>query len=155
MLSDMIRLILENPSRSMADIALESLNHMHRLWPDVTGMPEYMDMIRRAVDMACAADQPDRVAINALGEGWVGDEAMAIAVYCAVRYPDDLAACIRAGVNHSGDSDSTGAIAGNLVGTRLGAIAINADWTEPLDVRESIIHTSQQLTELAAQGLSD
>ena len=62
--------------------------------------------------------------IHQLGEGWVGDEALAIAVFCAVRYQNDFAAGIRAAVNHKGDSDSTGAICGNILGAWLGEEAV-------------------------------
>ena len=66
----------------------------------------------------------DLAAIHKLGEGWVGEEAIAIAVYCAIRHEDDFEAAICAAVNHGGDSDSTGAICGNIMGAKLGYDAI-------------------------------
>jgi ADP-ribosylglycohydrolase len=54
-------------------------------------------------------------ALVRLGGGWVGEEALAIAVTCAIGAPD-FHDGVLAAVNHSGDSDSTGAIAGNLLG---------------------------------------
>ena len=66
---------------------------------------------------------PSTEAFEQLGEGWVGDEALAIAVYSAVRFRDseqrfeDAVCCA---VNHSGDSDSTGAICGQIMGAWLG-----------------------------------
>ena len=67
---------------------------------------------------------PTRVAspetIERLGGGWVGEEALAIALYCALVAQDDFARAVRLAVNHSGDTDSTGAIAGNLVGLMAG-----------------------------------
>ena len=41
-------------------------------------------------------------------------------------------------VNHLGDSDSTGAITGNILGAWLGATAIDKSWLEPLEPREII-----------------
>ena len=81
-----------------------------------------------------ASDLEPAQAVARLGEGWVAEEALAIAVYCAL-----IAADLRAGVilavNHDGDSDSTGAIAGNLLGALHGVQAIPAEWLTPLELR--------------------
>ncbi|MDW3116926.1 MAG: ADP-ribosylglycohydrolase family protein [Roseovarius pacificus] len=53
--------------------------------------------------------------VERLGGGWVAEEALSIALYAACvgkNFEEGL--CIA--VTHSGDSDSTGAIAGNLLG---------------------------------------
>ena len=81
-------------------------------------------LLKKAVDLALNHNVSDLDGIHQLGEGWVGDEALAIAVFCAVRYQNDFAAGIRAAVNHKGDSDSTGAICGNILGAWLGEEAV-------------------------------
>lgn len=81
-------------------------------------------LLKKAVALALDRNVPDLDGIHQLGEGWVGDEALAIAVFCAVRYQNDFAAGIRAAVNHKGDSDSTGAICGNILGAWLGEEAV-------------------------------
>jgi hypothetical protein len=48
--------------------------------------------------------------------GWVADEALAIAVYCAL-VAERLRHGVRLAVNHSGDSDSTGAMTGSILAT--------------------------------------
>jgi ADP-ribosylglycohydrolase len=53
-----------------------------------------------------------------LGEGWVAEQALAIAVY-AVSATRSFRDVVITAVNHGGDSDSTGAIAGNLAGHAL------------------------------------
>lgn len=63
---------------------------------------------------------PDDQAIRQLGEGWVGEEAWAISLFCAVRHADSVEEAIIASVNHDGDSDSTGAITGNIMGAIYG-----------------------------------
>ena len=68
--------------------------------------------------------QGDLGRIHQLGEGWVGDEALAIALYTVLAHPDDIAAALRAAVNHKGDSDSTGAVAGNILGALVGRAAL-------------------------------
>ena len=68
------------------------------------------------VELAAA----DAKNIHSIGGGWVAEEALAIALYCVRRYPYDFQEALRIAVNHSGDSDSTGAIAGNILGAWLG-----------------------------------
>ena len=54
---------------------------------------------------------PGRSEIERLGGGWTGHEALAIALACVESEPT-FEAGVLAAVNHSGDSDSTGSIAG-------------------------------------------
>ena len=86
-----------------------------------------------AVDLAYS-DQPDEECIRALGGGWTGEEALAIAVYCALRHTDSFEKAVVAAVNHSGDSDSTGAICGNIMGLIHGYEAIPAYFKENLEL---------------------
>lgn len=72
-----------------------------------------------------------------LGQGWVAEEALAIALFCALT-AEDFASGVILAVNHSGDSDSTGAITGNLLGALLGAGALPAHWLERLELRAEI-----------------
>lgn len=88
---------------------------------------------------------PDRTNIGRLGEGWVGHEALAIALYCTCRHRDDFGLAIRAAVNHSGDSDSTGAITGNLMGAMWGLQAIPADYLQRLELRGVIEEMARDL----------
>lgn len=65
-----------------------------------------------------------------LGEGWTAEEAVALALYCILRYPDDYVAAVRRGATSEGDSDSIACIAGGIMGARLGLNAIPQDWRE-------------------------
>ena len=67
----------------------------------------------------------------------MAEEALAISFYCALL-AESFEHGIRLAVNHSGDSDSTGAITGNIVGTFLGASAIPPAWVEQLELRSEI-----------------
>jgi len=91
------------------------------------------------------SELPDSVAIKILGEGWVGEEALAIAVYCSLRHRDDFRKAIIAAVNHSGDSDSTGAIAGNILGAYLGLSSIPEKWVKKLEIREAIVKIADEI----------
>ena len=96
-----------------------------------------------------AQNLPDTKAIPQLGEGWVAEEAFAISVYAFLKYPDDIASVLVCAVNHDGDSDSTGAIAGNLAGARLGLSAIPARYTDTLELRDLLIDLADQLEQAA------
>jgi ADP-ribosylglycohydrolase len=58
--------------------------------------------------------------IEQIGSGWVAEEALAISLLCALQYPVDFEQAVLKAVNHSGDSDSTGAITGNIIGLMTG-----------------------------------
>ncbi len=87
----------------------------------------------------------DREAIAHLGEGWIGEEALGIAIYCALKYRDDFRKGLIAAVNHDGDSDSTGAIAGNILGAYLGLGAIPGAWVENIELKELLIEVADDL----------
>ncbi len=71
--------------------------------------------------------------IERLGQGWVAEEALAIALFCALAAHSYEEGVLWA-VNHGGDSDSTGAIAGNLLGAMHGVGAVPRNWIERLDL---------------------
>ncbi len=59
--------------------------------------------------------------------------------------PADFADGIRLAANHSGDSDSTAAITGNLLGTLLGEAAIGPEWLDGLELRDEIAQVADDL----------
>jgi ADP-ribosylglycohydrolase len=83
-------------------------------------------------------------AVETLGGGWIAEEALSIAVYCALVSHDYESAVLLA-VNHSGDTDSTGAITGNLMGALLGPDAIPERWLDELEGREVIDRVASDL----------
>jgi ADP-ribosylglycohydrolase len=85
--------------------------------------------------------------VESLGAGWVAEEALAIGVFCALAAPDLESAQLLA-VNHGGDSDSTGAIAGNLLGAALGEAAIPERWLAVLELRGEVERMAGELAEM-------
>ena len=83
--------------------------------------------------------------IEAIGEGWVAEETLAIAVYCAVKYFDNFEKAIIASVNHKGDSDSTGAVTGNILGAVVGYDAIPEFFNTDLELHDVILHVADDL----------
>ncbi len=90
-------------------------------------------------DMSC-----DK-AIHEIGGGWVGEEAIAIAVYCALKTPDNFEQAVKTAVNHDGDSDSTGAITGNIMGIYLGQSAIPEKWKQRIELGNELKIISSDL----------
>ena len=84
--------------------------------------------------------------IEALGQGWIAEEALAMSVYASLVSPDFESGVLRA-VNHSGDSDSTGAITGNLLGAIHGVEAIPHRWLDALELRDVIADMADDLAE--------
>lgn len=77
---------------------------------------------------------PDIECIERLGGGWTGETALAIALFCALKHTDSFEDAVVAAVNHSGDSDSTGAVCGNLMGLILGYDAIPQHYKDSLEL---------------------
>lgn len=88
---------------------------------------------------------PSSELVETLGGGWVAEEALAISIYCSLVFEDDLSGGLLLAVNHSGDSDSTGAITGNILGALHGVEAIPAHWLERLELRTEIEQVSEDL----------
>ena len=129
---------------SLPEAARHALHTLDAMWPGLDARQSLSRLIERAMALA-EGDKEDTIAIRELGEGWVGDEALAIALYCALKYPADIDRALIAAVNHSGDSDSTGAIAGNIVGAMIGYDAIPEKYKENLELRELILRMADDL----------
>ena len=100
------------------------------------------------VDLALelsSKDSPDHEAIKQIGEGWVAEETLAIAVYCCAKYFDDFEKAMIASVNHGGDSDSTGAVTGNILGAAIGYEAIPEHFKADLQLHDVILHVADDL----------
>ncbi|MER8183928.1 ADP-ribosylglycohydrolase family protein [Kitasatospora sp. NPDC094015] len=88
-------------------------------------------------------------AVERVGLGWIAEECLAVAVYAALAGADARGALLLS-VNHSGDSDSTGAVCGNLVGAVYGEAALPAGWTGAVEGRETVLQVADDLAAVAA-----
>lgn len=144
-LNDILMQILEDSGRRrIEEYVEEALLRLHEivsqedegkkygeLWPDE--IRKQKRLLKKALDLA-ATDIEDHYAIESIGGGWTGHEALAIAIYSAAKHRDSFEDAVVSCVNHSGDSDSTGAICGNIMGCLLGRNAIPAYYTEKLEL---------------------
>ena len=62
-----------------------------------------------------------------------------------MRHIDNIEDCIVCAVNHDGDSDSTGAIAGNIIGAILGYSAIPKHYIENLEIEPVLVSIADDL----------
>ena len=130
---------------TMHEAAESALEAVQRLYPDAKHLKDLIKLVKTAVKLA---DDPKITPVKAyktLGEGWVGDEALAIALFCSVRFEEDFDAAMIASVNHDGDSDSTGAVCGNLLGARLGLNAIPQKYILNLELRSTLMQMAAEL----------
>ncbi|WP_297907407.1 ADP-ribosylglycohydrolase family protein [uncultured Parabacteroides sp.] len=111
---------------------------------DSSDISDLRQLLQMAVRLA-QGDLPDAEAIARIGEGWVAEETLAIAIYCSLRHLTDFEGAIVASVNHSGDSDSTGAVTGNIMGAIVGYEAIPFYYKEQLEIRELIVSVADDL----------
>lgn len=103
------------------------------------------DLLQQAI-FAGEKDFDDMEIISRLGEGWVAEETLAIALYCSLKYSNDLKKALRVAVFHDGDSDSTGSVTGQILGTLLGAKKLPQEEIKRLDLLEPLMKMIERLS---------
>ena len=103
------------------------------------------DLLQQAI-FASEKDFDDMEIISRLGEGWVAEETLAIALYCSLKYSNDLKKALRVAVLHDGDSDSTGSVTGQILGTLLGAKKLPQEEIKRLDLLEPLMKMIERLS---------
>ena len=139
-----VSLLSRDEASSVREAATQALNTLPEAFPNAHYLGQLQELLRYTLRLA-DSDMPDLEAIHALGEGWVAEEALAIGLLCSLRHEDDFAGAITSAVNHGGDSDSTGAIAGNIVGAHLGLAGIPQRYLEHLELRDTISKIADDL----------
>ena len=121
---------------------IAEMRELYKAYPsDVEEMAELAELAIFLLDNG----KSDLENIGCLGEGWTGDEALAIALYCALRHFDSFEDAMIAAVNHRGDSDSTGAVTGNILGAAVGYDELPGFFKEDLEMHELILHMADDL----------
>ena len=132
-----------NGLRSRASLFKENIPMFRK-----NSLGAFLDLIESAVDLS-KKDMRDTDAIRMLGEGWTADEAFAIALYSCLKYSDNFEDAVVCAVNHDGDSDSTGAIAGNIIGTYLGFDNIQQYYVDNVELSNVILEIADDIHSLA------
>lgn len=121
------------------------IKHEYTSEREQKSLEELWALIEKAINQAGDITVLDEFAIQRLGEGWTGDEALAIAIYCTMKHLDNFEDALAAAVNHDGDSDSTGAICGNLMGAIIGYNAIPEHFKQKLELRNLILDIADDI----------
>ncbi|MFO0585464.1 MAG: ADP-ribosylglycohydrolase family protein [Anaeromyxobacter sp.] len=122
--------------RAAAEAVVAELAPVPRAEETVAALRGALELARRG--------EPTPEALETLGGGWVAEEALAIGLAAAL-VAHDFAHGVLLAVNHSGDSDSTGAIAGNLLGAALGEGALPAAWAAKVELRDEVLRAADEL----------
>lgn len=138
-----IRAIVER-NMMLKEAVNEAVTAMENMFSKSKHISDFTAIMKKAVKLS-EKEIDDLTAIHQLGEGWVAEETLAIAVYCALKYQNDFDAALRVSVNHKGDSDSTGAVTGNILGAYLGYQAIPQKYKEHLELHDLIIDIADDL----------
>ena len=131
---------------SITEAVNETLKALDKSFPDSRkAVHELLSSIWSARPLATSASS-DLDAIHALGKGWVADEALAIGILCALRHENDIAGAMTFAANHGGDSNNTAAIAGTLVGARVGFNAIPDRFVDRLELVDVVLELADDVT---------
>ena len=121
-------------------------NMIHDLLDFTTGISSEWDEAIAKVEK-CHDWENEEKALEYLGEGWVGEEAVALALYCFLRYPDDYKKVVLRGANTNGDSDSIASIGGSISGAYLGIDGIREEWIKRIEESEYLDGLAVRLAE--------
>lgn len=139
-----INMIVKNDNLSVLQAVNDSISAMQGLFKNCTHIGYFTEMMKKAVDLA-QKECDDLAAIHQLGEGWVAEETLAIAAYCGIKYQGDFEKAVCTAVNHNGDSDSTGAVCGNIIGAYLGYEAIPQKYKANLEFHDVLLELAEDL----------
>ncbi|SCG46573.1 ADP-ribosylglycohydrolase [Micromonospora siamensis] len=101
------------------------------------GWDECLDALAR-LDDALAGPDDGGDPCRHTGDGWIAEEALATALLCALRHPDDPVGALARGATTAGDSDSIAALAGAFVGAAHGMSAWPAEWATRIEYADQL-----------------
>ncbi|MDE5558750.1 MAG: ADP-ribosylglycohydrolase family protein [Ruminococcus sp.] len=145
--------LISHSDISLKDAVKDSISHTKKLFKNYKHIDYFCQLMNKAVKLS-KKNINDLDAIHELGEGWVAEETLAIAVYCALKYENDFEKAIIVSVNHNGDSDSTGAVTGNILGAYLGMEAIPEKFLENLEVKDVILEIACDLYNYTPENIN-
>jgi ADP-ribosylglycohydrolase len=110
--------------------------------PEATGTRQLLQDVAAALKSSADARASARTS-GSFGQGWVGDEALAVGLHAAAT-ASSFAEAIEVAANHDGDSDSTASIAGQLFGAKHGLAVLPAEAVYRVDVLEPLLELAGQ-----------
>ena len=138
------RLVYMEKRKSLEEIILEARNTAAEVFAGDKYLPELIRIINLAIKLSHNTGN-DLENIHQIGEGWTAEETLGIAIYCSLKYQSNFSAGLMVAVNHKGDSDSTGAVTGNILGALYGYRAIENKWKQNLELLDVILELAVDL----------
>ena len=130
------RLMRGEDLRTAADLAAEqAAKH--------AGHEEVTRRLHAATWLADSGESGPAIIETHLGSGRTAAEALAIGLFAALSSGGDFDNGLRVAVNHSGNSATSGAVCGSLVGALTGADDIPERWLASLELYEVIERLAQ------------
>ncbi len=144
-LAHILNQIVDPPEdQTLKEMIVQARDTACRLFCEDPHIDELKNLIDYAIFLS-ENDSDDLENIRRLGEGWVAEETLAIALYCSLRHQNDFSKGVCAAVNHSGDSDSTGVVTGNILGALLGYEKIEEKWKNKLELKDVLLEMADDL----------
>lgn len=135
----------EPTKERMKRYIMEGVAEIRKLYKTYHNDVERMSGLAEQAVLLLDCGKTDLENIGSLGEGWVGEETLAIALYCALKHFDSFENAMIAAVNHGGDSDSTGAVTGNILGVAVGYEVIPQYFKDDLEMHDLILRMADDL----------
>lgn len=142
----------KEPIRTAIDKALGILNEWEMCQETVQAIEGALALYKTIKE---SKREPSAETIEKLGAGWIAEEALAMSLLASLVYENDFRKGVLFAVNHSGDSDSTGSITGNILGLNNGLKQIPIKWIRKLiaqnivkemgeDIHQKIVNTKDK-----------
>lgn len=146
LMAALIRLALQGQPIAVA--IQQAMQLVEEKFASYAELSSFQQLIALSISLA---GQPgsDQANIAQLGSGWVAEETLAIALYCALKYYDDPRRAVEVAVNHDGDSDSTGALTGQICGVFAGDDWLPVTFVQQLDAKEALAAITDKLSKAA------
>lgn len=130
----------------LVKLALDDVHpkeYLRKVLEITDGISDEFDAIMYKVGQAHFASEEQ--CLRHIGQGWVGDEAIGLAIWCVTKFPDDYVETVRRGANTNGDSDSIACIAGGISAARLGLDAIPTEWINRCENHDYLADLSERM----------
>lgn len=114
----------------------------------IESIKDNIDIIRNlweeVIILFMSTENPSVDDIKQIGQGWVAEETLMIALYCVIQ-AKSFEECIILAANHDGDTDSTAALAGHLYGLINPNEVMNSKFFSRVNEKDLILDYSNKL----------
>lgn len=105
---------------------------------------ECLEAVEKALELA--QNKPrKREQLESFGDGFSAQDALGMAIYCSLSYPEQFEEALKLAINQSGNSNSVAAITGNILGTYLGIKHIEESFIQAVDLNKELIKLAEDL----------